>query len=239
LAKLLRIHPDLQVGLVHDTPVRVTEDVVNFKVDFGIVPEPMRHPDLVIKRICSDEIRMWVGDGNHPTQDPQSGQAVLVYDPAVFWRFVDAKRKITFRRIITATNFALVARLVAAGAGIGILPNRVAVALGTAGMRPLSQDLTSLSHDICLIYRSDAQRSPAGRRLARDIEKTLREAIGSGAGLGSDLMASESERRQSSQHVNAQAVGQESVGVKAGGRFQHLQSGATEWNRLPAEVANL
>jgi LysR family transcriptional regulator, cell division regulator len=177
LVKLFRIHPDLEVGLVQDAPERVIEDVVNFKIDFGIVAEPTRHPDLLIRRICSEEIRMWVGNGRQPTQDPQSDQAVLVYDPAFSRWLADANKKITFRRIITATNVALVARLVAAGAGIGILSNHVAVALGAAGMHPLPQDLFSLSHDICLIYRSDAQRTPASRRLARDIETTLRETM--------------------------------------------------------------
>ena len=97
LAKLLRRHPNLQIEIANDIPVRVCEDVVNFKIDFGIVPNPLRHPDLVIRRICSNEIRLWVSDSGQPTQDPQSGQAVLVYDPAVFWWFAGAERKIALR----------------------------------------------------------------------------------------------------------------------------------------------
>jgi DNA-binding transcriptional LysR family regulator len=33
LAKLLRSHPNLQIDLADETPVRVSEDVVNFKIE--------------------------------------------------------------------------------------------------------------------------------------------------------------------------------------------------------------
>jgi DNA-binding transcriptional LysR family regulator len=180
LAKLLRSHPNLQIELADETPVRVSEDVVNFKIDFGIVPNPLRHPDLVIRRICTDEIRLWVSNSRQPTQDPQSGQAVLVYDPAVVWWFAGTERKITFAHNVTTTSFAMVARLVAAGVGIGVLPTGVAERLSTTELRPLPRDLLSLPHEICFIYRSDAQRSPASRQLAREMEAAVREAMSRG-----------------------------------------------------------
>lgn len=177
LAKLLRSHPNLQIELADETPMRVSEDVVSFKIDFGIVPNPLRHPDLVIRRICSDEFRLWVSDSGHPTQDPQSGQAVLLYNPDVFRWFAGAVRKITFAHTVTTTSSILVARMVAAGVGIGALPTGVAERLSTTELRPLSRDLLSLPHEICFIYRSDVQRSPASRQLARELEGAVREAL--------------------------------------------------------------
>jgi DNA-binding transcriptional LysR family regulator len=182
LAKILATYPNLEIDLREKTPVQVSEDVVNFKTDFGIVPNPLKHADLVIRHICSDEFRMWVSNRNSPTQDPKSGKAVLIYDPSIFWWFAAVEAEITFARKITTSSLTMAARMVAAGVGIGVLPN-----IFTGGIicplpkdvdiHPLPRDFFSLPHEICLIYRQDTQRSSAGRRLAREIEVTYREVL--------------------------------------------------------------
>ena len=177
LAKLFGMFSDIEIALVHDTPMRVLGDLVTFKIDFGIVVNPFRHPDLVIRTICSDEVRFWVRDGGQPAQS-RSGQAVLVYDSSFVGQFAIAQKsiaKITVARVITTASYHMVGRLVAAGVGIGVLPNRIAQGLGVPQMRPLPRNLLCIPHDICLVYRSDLHRTSASREFVRKIEEVLRE----------------------------------------------------------------
>jgi DNA-binding transcriptional LysR family regulator len=178
LPRLLGTHPTLELDLVHGFSNRITDDVLNGKIDFGLVANPMRHPDLVIKHICWDEVGMWVGSsaagGLHPTQDPHSGQAVLISVPAfVDLTHIDSKAGVSFARTITTRSHHMVATLVAAGAGIGILPARMAALFNGAAIRPLPGTIFHVAHDICLIYRPDAHRSVGSRRLAMEIRTAL------------------------------------------------------------------
>jgi DNA-binding transcriptional LysR family regulator len=177
LPKLMRTHPDLTIELVHAVSPRIMSDVANYKMDFGIVANPLQHPDLVVRPICSDAIRLWVGQSVNPTQDLESGQAVLVYDPSAYGMSIlrQFKKGIVFRRTVFTSSAHVAASMVAAGLGIAILPEMLAAL--HPGMRPLPADLLQLPRELCLIYRSDAQRSPASRQLAREIESTLREVL--------------------------------------------------------------
>ncbi|HSI03546.1 MAG TPA: LysR family transcriptional regulator, partial [Myxococcota bacterium] len=48
LPRLLRTFHDLEVHLVHESSREVTELIINFQVDFGLVVNPRPHPDLTI-----------------------------------------------------------------------------------------------------------------------------------------------------------------------------------------------
>jgi LysR family transcriptional regulator, cell division regulator len=177
LPELLQENPALEIKLVHDLSRKITEDVISFKVDFGIVVNPWDHPDLVIKPLLTDEITLWTGKKPSPLQDPSSGEGVLICDPDLVQSQVlmkqMAKREIIFRRIVTTSSLEVITALVSAGAGVGILPGRVAQA---AGLKLLMKEAPKFSDKICLIYRADAQRSKASRLVAKKIELQLSAA---------------------------------------------------------------
>jgi DNA-binding transcriptional LysR family regulator len=193
LPSLLASHTTLDLKLVHDLSRKVTEDVISFKVDFGIVVNPVEHPDLVIKHICSDDVMLWVKDGPaEPLQDPESGSAALIFDPELQQSQVllkkFAKRRWHFSRTITTSSLEVVTALVAAGAGAGILPSRVAGRAVGGGLRPFegaggkgaakgARDVPKYEDDICFVYRADAQRSRASRTVAQAIEAALRKGL--------------------------------------------------------------
>ena len=104
---------------------------------------------------------MWVSNVSYPTQDPRSGQAVLVYDPVLMGAIPlsQPKRGLVIARTIITKSLFQVASMTAAGVGIGVIPQLVA-ALFAADIHPLGREILTLPHDICLIYRADAQRSP-------------------------------------------------------------------------------
>ncbi len=176
-AKLLTENPSLEIKLVHDLSRRITEDVISFKVDFGIVVNPWQHPDLIIKPLAKDEVTLWVSKKPNDLQDPFSGNAVLICDAdLVQTQFIQkqlSKRGMEFKRIITSSNLEVVTALVQANAGIGILPGRVATRVKAFGLKQLSKDSPRFQDKICLIYRADVQKSKASRQLAHTIEESM------------------------------------------------------------------
>lgn len=176
LAELMQAHPDLEINLTHDLSRKITEGVISFEIDFGIVVNPFRHSDLVIKELCTDEVQFWTAKHSSPTQDIKSDQAILICDHELTQAqslIADLqKEKIKFRRIIHSGNLEIIANLTAAGVGIGILPKRVATRITSYGLKPASPKMPVFKDKICLIYRADMQRTQA----AQIIIKAIRES---------------------------------------------------------------
>jgi LysR family transcriptional regulator, cell division regulator len=173
IPELLSEHPSLELKLTHDLSRKITEDVISFKTDFGIVVNPWKHPDLVIKPLVKDEVALWTSKKPSKLQDPASGQAVLICDPELvqsqsILRQL-AKLGLEFNRVLTSSNLEVVSALVASGAGIGILPGRVATRVDSYELRLLEKAGPKFSDSHCLVYRADAQNSKASRLLARRI----------------------------------------------------------------------
>lgn len=183
LPELLSTHESLEVKLVHDLSRRITEDVISFKVDFGIVVNPWPHPDLVIRNLCKDEVSLWVSDSPNELQDPSSDKAVLICDPDLTQSQEILKKlgkaKLKFNRTLTTSNLEVVAAMVAAKIGVGILPSRVALRLPEMKLKPLLPNGPHYSDKICLVFRADAQRSRASRQIAQFIEKRFNPEHGS------------------------------------------------------------
>ena len=177
--KLLSSHPALEIELVHDVSRRIQENLLSFKIDFGIVGNPLRQSDLVIRSIYSDEIRLWSSNIDNPAQDARSGKAVLIHDPAVFSQVSAGLLHggAIFARTITCTNIEMVARLIITGVGVGTLTSRVAALMNKKVLRPLPNEILCVPYNVCLIYRADPHRSSADRHLAREIETALRQAL--------------------------------------------------------------
>lgn len=155
LPALLERFPALEIKLQHDLSRKITESVIRMETDIGIVVNPVRHPDLVIRKLCDDEVTFWVAKGKRRIQDWASGEAVLICEPELqqtqdLLQKLD-RAKIRFRRIVTSSNLDVIAKLVGAGAGVGILPGRVVAASGDTLKRvagaPVFRD------EISLLYR--------------------------------------------------------------------------------------
>lgn len=178
LAGLLQRNPGLEVKLCHGLSRKITEDVISFKVDFGIVVNPVRHPDLVIRPLLKDEVGFWVASAPTPTQNPYSGAGVLICDPELLQTQSLMKqlseRKAKFARTITSSNLEVITSLVADGAGVGILPGLVAERFRGLGLKRLPE-LPKFQDRICLVYRADAQSTATGRFIAKEIETSFHQ----------------------------------------------------------------
>lgn len=158
LPALLEKHPGLELKVHHDLSRRVTEAVVRMELDVGVVVNPVRHPDLVIRKLCDDEIAVWVGPGKRSTQNWKTGEAVLVCEPDLVQtqELLRKLRKsdIRYKRILTSSNLEVVTDLVVSGAGIGLIPGKVVEARQDSGLKrvpgtPVFRD------EIALVYRME------------------------------------------------------------------------------------
>jgi LysR family transcriptional regulator, cell division regulator len=155
LGDLLEKHPKLEVKLQHNLSRKITEQVINFGVDMGIVVNPVKHPDLIIKPLSNDKVTLWRGKGKRKIQDLTSGHAVILCDPDLIQTQSILKslkkRKIHYSRIISSDSLEVIAKLTQEGCGLGILPGNAAKPhkLTHITNAPYYED------EICLLYRGE------------------------------------------------------------------------------------
>ena len=52
LPQLVKQYSNLNIELVHDLSRKILQQVVSFQIDYGIVVNPIKHPELVIQLLC-------------------------------------------------------------------------------------------------------------------------------------------------------------------------------------------
>ena len=133
LAQVLATYPDLHIELRHDLSRKILESVANVRLDLGVVINPVRHPDLILKKLGEDQVTFWMKPGLS-----EKMQQTLVYDPELLQSqelIKQAKKKgITFERYLPTGSLELITELTRSGCGVGILPTRVAQRPGVKGL---------------------------------------------------------------------------------------------------------
>ncbi len=81
LPRLLQTYPSLEVKLMHDLSRKITEGVISFSIDLGIVVNPVQHPDLVIRELCHDVVSFWCARKPSTVQTLDADDSVLICDP--------------------------------------------------------------------------------------------------------------------------------------------------------------
>lgn len=127
LPALLEQYPGLTFNLKHEKSSSITEQVINTKVDIGLVFNPLKHPDLIIRKANESEFTIWKGKGMRPMQDINSDQLVVICDPDIprttqilkKWK----NKNMASARIVTTNSLEIVADLTVAGCGVGLLPS--------------------------------------------------------------------------------------------------------------------
>ena len=162
LKELQLEYPDLDIGLTHANSREISNDVIEWRLDFGIVINPPQHPDLVIRELGKDEVTFWV----HPERQFNE---TLILDPSMLQTKSLLKqlekRKLDFRRQIECSNFEVIYALTLAGCGVGILPTRVARHFGSVELELFSPKAPVFKDTLCLIYRVGSQSHASGRAI--------------------------------------------------------------------------
>ncbi len=169
LPDLLLQYPELDFRLEHALSRHITDDVIGHKLDFGLVVNPVPHPDLVIVDLYKDEVGYWKLKKGKVASD------VLIYDPDLgqVQEVLGKKSKLAFKRQITSSSLEVIKSLCLAGAGVAILPQRV-LADDIALVENLG--LPGVSDRHCLVYRVDRLQGEAPKTLARAIATGIKSS---------------------------------------------------------------
>lgn len=164
--------PELSLQLEHDLSRRITERVVSFQLDFGLVVNPVSHPDLVIKELFQDVVGFY-----QKKNLKAANENVLISDPDLIQtqellRGVKGKKN-QFNRTIFSSSLEVVKALILDGAGVGVIPERV---LGKDLKKvERREEFSTFKDRICFVYRHDLQKSLAARKLSGSIIDYLKE----------------------------------------------------------------
>ncbi len=173
LPVLLEKHPKLEILLKHDLSRKITEGVISSNIDLGIVVNPIRHPDLVIKKLYHDEVTFWTAPRSGSLLDLHASHGVLICDPDLHqtqWLLKALKKRgIQTRRILSTSSLEVIADLTAHGCGVGILPSRVAHRLHPGKLKRLP-GLPAYSDEVSLIFRVENKSIRAVQAIAQAIQ---------------------------------------------------------------------
>ncbi len=178
ITPLLEQHTGLQIELQHGLSRHVTEQVISLRIDLGIVVNPTRHPDLVIQPLMEDDVTLWTGSQKTQLNDAKSTHSVLICDPDLLQTQELIKRfkaqEYKFNRVLPSSNLEVITALVAGGAGIGVLPTRVAQRLAVQGLKKVS-GAPVFKDKIALVYRAESRRVPSFVRLVDFVGTRLKK----------------------------------------------------------------
>lgn len=173
LPELVRDHLQLEFKLIHGLSRHITEEVISGKVDFGIVVNPVSHPDLVIKNLLTDEVTFWIAEKFKKNWE----SLPLICDPELLQAQSLLKqlqkKGISFARRIESSSLEVITRLVAHGSGVGIIPGRVVSGEDGEKIVKVSPQWPIFADRICLIFRADSQRSAASKKIVQSITEAL------------------------------------------------------------------
>lgn len=153
----------LDFKFIHGLSREMTEKVISWEADFGIVVNPIKHPDLVISHLCHDEVTIF---------HAENAQDKLVYDENLAqsqYILKKINKKTYFNGVLSSANLEVVAKLTALGLGYGLLPTRVA-----QQYKHLTKlkDAPVFKDDICLIYRPEKHNNTISKRMIQIIKSS-------------------------------------------------------------------
>ncbi|MGE4133682.1 MAG: LysR family transcriptional regulator [Bdellovibrionales bacterium] len=169
LPDLLKENPEIEISLEHGLSRHIAQKVVQMEVDLGLVINAQVHPDLVMKSLIKDEVRLWKS-----TEDRNPD--VLIYEPSLL-QSQDILKKLkrsgwAYRRSLECSDLQVVKSLVESGAGHAILPARVAQP-EPSGLKPISKSPVFYD-ELFLIYRTEQRNVKAVQALSTAIQQAFR-----------------------------------------------------------------
>lgn len=150
---------ELEISIVHGLSREILEMVVSRKVDVGLVINPLRHNDLVLKKLCTDKVGFWIGAGGDKN--------VLIHDPNLSQTQVLLRKNHPFDKSISSSSLEVIGELVESGCGVGILPERVARRF--KGLKPFLDHW--FTDELYLVYRADQTRTAGFKTIIEAISK--------------------------------------------------------------------
>lgn len=176
LPDLMEQHKELNIKLIHALSRKIVEGVISFAIDLGIAVNPIQHPDLVIRKICQDEVTFWSSNCTRDIQKINSNDAILICDPELLQVQSILKKMhksgLKFKRMITSESLEVIAMLTANGCGVGILPSRVAVRMQNRKLEKM-ENFPSFQDEICILFRVENKNVRSIQAISKAIMRSM------------------------------------------------------------------
>jgi len=158
LPKLMQQHPLLTFAFFHGSSHLITEKIINYELDFGIIINPINNSKLSYDQLFEDQVTFYQSKNTTIS----SGEEIVVYDARMFQceRLMEQaqnQKLFTDNRILHVDELHVIASLVSAGLGYGILPKLVADSHYSDSIEPVEGSPIYL--DRCYLVRRKQQRT--------------------------------------------------------------------------------
>lgn len=152
LQKLHQQYSNITINLVHAHSRDIQRFIQEGKVDVGVVVNPIRNPDLMIKSIGTDKICLWQSSGKNVRSDQLIADMELAQVQSMLrqWKLAPAKHIVT-------KDFNLIAELTVGGMGYGVLPERF-VDLLKVKLKKVHENI-HYKDEFALVYRPEFGKS--------------------------------------------------------------------------------
>lgn len=186
LPRFFEAHPQIEVALWNGNSRDVMSAVVDRRVDVGIVVNPAPHPDCVIVPLFRDRVAP-IAHARLVTRHARAPLALLDEVPLLYvpvlsqvqWILARLPAGDGARRHLPCSSMELVKSLVLDGAGVGILPARVAAHGAPPGtLVGLGADAPGFDDEVALVRRADLHETRAARLLLDALRARGRELAG-------------------------------------------------------------
>lgn len=174
--QVLLSFPDLELELAHDSSLRITEKVLSSQIDFGIVVNPIPSNDLIIIKLCLDEVCLWSRNQNVERSSLDRNSILIMPSGPTSSQVVLKellKKSTSTPKIIQSTSFETIRELVGTSSCVGILPTRVAKG-SKVPLFKISKSPT-FTDQICLVLRTENRKVFAVKSLVEIIKKSFKE----------------------------------------------------------------
>lgn len=168
LSLLKENHPDFNIDIIHGPSRNIQLLVQTGKVDLGIIINPNRVPDIIIKEVAIDKIFIWSKSSNIKKLNK-----VICNLDLYQTQFILRKWKKMPVEIINSESFELISRLTERELGFGIIPER-AVKLTRIELFK-HKNLPFYRDSICLVYRPEFGKRPFEKKLISCVKSVFIE----------------------------------------------------------------
>lgn len=163
LPKITEFIPGLSIEFIHGLSREMTEKVINWQADFGIVINPIKHPDLVIKHLSKDVVTLF---------KTKNAKNKIIYDPSLnqSQQILKKVNESNYNGKIHSNNLEVIAKLAGMGEGVALLPETVAKKykdLVKVVKAPFYNDT------LCLIYRPEKHKNSVSRKIIKLINESF------------------------------------------------------------------
>lgn len=157
--------PDYKIELVNDLSRKIQEGVQKGQIDIALVSNPVEVPDIVIIKVGHDIVKLW-------SADKSKKYDTIICDLELFQAHSIIKHwKEKPNKVITVQNFGLISRIVNAGIGYGIIPER---AVRLSGMKLHAHDNLPVHNDsICIIHRPEFGKNTPERLVIEALKQSV------------------------------------------------------------------